>query len=74
MPVPVADSGQRHDASSPGNLSNLGQLTSVRKAAGWALVEIGLRLAVPRRRPVPGGSAVQGRSATRRKTGVTVAR
>ena len=61
------------NASSRGYPSNLGRLTSVRKAAGWALVEIGLRLAVPRRRLVPGGSAVRGRGATRRKAGVTVA-
>ena len=62
------------NASNRGNPSNSGKLTSVRKAAGWALVEIGLRLAVPRRRLVPAGSAVQGRSATRRRRGVTVAR
>ncbi len=61
------------NASSRGTPSNLGPLTSVRKAAGWALVEIGLRLAVPRRGLAPGGSAVQGRSATGRGTGVTVA-
>jgi hypothetical protein len=31
---------------------------SFRKAAGWALVEIGLRLAVPRRTVVPGRSGL----------------
>ena len=30
------------------------RLRSVRKATGWALVELGLRLAVPRRSAVPG--------------------
>jgi hypothetical protein len=62
------------NTSNRGNPSNPGKLTSVRKAAGWALVEIGLRLAVPRRRLMPAGSAVQGPSATRRRRGVTVAR
>jgi hypothetical protein len=33
---------------------------SVRKAAGWALVDIGLRLAVPRRGLVTGGGARPG--------------
>jgi hypothetical protein len=60
--------------SNRGSPSNPGKLTSVRKAAGWALVEIGLRLAVPRRRLVPPGRAVQGPSAARRRRGVTVAR
>jgi hypothetical protein len=38
------------------------RLRSVQKATGWALVEIGLRLAVPRRHVVPGVSAVHGAS------------
>ena len=38
--------------------ATLPRLRSVRKAAGWALVEIGLRLAVPRRGTAPVVSAV----------------
>jgi hypothetical protein len=50
------------------------RLGSARKATGWALVEIGLRLAVPRRRPTEGGSAVLDQSGATRKTDFQVAR
>jgi hypothetical protein len=46
--------------SSRGNLLAGARRRSVRKAAGWALVDLGLRLAVPRRRLVTGGSARPG--------------
>jgi hypothetical protein len=60
--------------SSRGNPLHRGRPGSVRKAAGWALVDIGLRLAVPRRRLVLHGSTVQGRRAARRKAAFRVAR
>jgi hypothetical protein len=46
------------------------RLRSVRKATGWALVELGLRLAVPRRRAVPGAHAVPGANAVRGRSTV----
>jgi hypothetical protein len=49
-------------------------LRSFRNAAGWALVEIGLRLAVPRRGTAPRRSVVRRRSAVRSHAAVPVAR
>ena len=43
----------------------LHRLRSVQKATGWALVELGLRLAVPRRHDVPGTHVVPGANAVR---------
>jgi hypothetical protein len=54
----------------------LHRLRSVQKATGWALVELGLRLAVPRRSAVPPAHAVPGANAGRGRNtvpgGVTV--
>ena len=41
------------------------RLHSLQKATGWALVELGLRLALPRRSAVPGARAVSGANAVR---------
>ena len=59
---------------SRGSASSKGRLGAARKATGWALVEIGLRLAVPRRRPAGGGCAVLDHSAATRQTDFQVAR
>lgn len=59
---------------SRGSASSRGRLHSVRKAAGWALVEIGLRLAVPRRSRARGGRAVLDRRTAARQTDLQVAR
>ena len=56
------------------SVSSRERLGSARKATGWALVEIGLRLAVPRRRQAGDGSAVLDHSAATRKTDFQVAR
>jgi hypothetical protein len=70
---------RRHQPSGAG-LASGGELPrarkprSVRRATGWALVEIGLRLAVPRRTLVTGGSALPGQRGARRNAAVRVAR
>jgi hypothetical protein len=46
------------------------RLRSVQKAAGWALVELGLRLAVPRRSGRPGAHALPGADAVRSRNTV----
>ena len=48
------------------------RLRSARKATGWALVELGLRLAVPRRSAAPGGHAVPGANAVHGRNTVPV--
>jgi hypothetical protein len=49
----------------PAKGERLHRLRSVQKATGWALVELGLRLAVPRRTAVPAAHAVPGANAGR---------
>jgi hypothetical protein len=59
---------------SEGNVARQGRLGSARKATGWALVEIGLRLAVPRRNRVVEAGAALELSAAKGQTDFQVAR
>jgi hypothetical protein len=52
---------------------NSGRLGSVKRAAGWALVEVGLRLAVPRH-GVPSGRPSRGPAAAGCPSAAPVAR
>jgi hypothetical protein len=40
---------RRHGAGSRQSTPSFGRLRTLKKATGWALVEVGLRLALPRR-------------------------